>query len=355
MLRLALGFITAMTSLTLMDRVVLAQEIHLRSTARVVGSLVTLGDVAEISGGSLADRQALQQLVLKPYSPDQPLLAAQEIREELAAAGWNLLFWEVNGAGRVQLHTSDSPLAQQHQQRRLAAVQGPTSASSGTRSFSPMPTANFAATHPSSQRTGVVQAQWQDEAIEQGVALDPSVAGDLRRQPVTSTVWTFRQDMSRGQVVTEEDVEQLSLRRAAPQNVVFDRAEIIGQALRTAVPAGRPILSAHLEAIKHVQRGKEVTLLSRVGPIEVSTTARSLADGTVGQTITIESLDRKRHYQGSVIAFNTVQVIGGQQARDGAIVAQVTPTEPSRTNTPTRTNTPNRIGQANRLPRNTLR
>lgn len=329
---------------------VVAQEIHLRGSAAITGSLVTIGDVAEIYGGSAAEQRALREVVLKPYSPEQTTLSAHEIREELAAAGWNLLFWEVTGATRIQLHHAEYRNSDSMQQRKLAAVHGAVDSQNRA-----LP-ASFATTHPASQQTNVVQAQWVEEAAEQGVPFGAPIPGHLRGPAITSTVWAFRQDMSRGQIVTEQDLEEVVLNRAAPSNLLRDASSIVGQVVRTSVKAGRPILSTYLEAVKHVQRGKEVRLLSRVGPIEVSTTARSLADATLGQTVSIESLDRQRQYQGQVVGFNTVQVINHQEeAQDGAIVAHATPQTDTRNNNPVRSNQGSRLGQTNRTPRNTLR
>ncbi|MBL8892187.1 MAG: flagellar basal body P-ring formation protein FlgA [Planctomycetaceae bacterium] len=344
-----------MVGWALCGSVVYAQEIHLRASAKITGSLVKLGDVAEIHGGSAEDQRALHDLVLQPYSPEQATMSAHEIREELAAAGWNLLHWEVTGAPRIQLQQADNRSSASNQQRKLAAVHGAIDTQTRRSALDHVPGAGFATTHPSSQRTGVVQAQWVEEAGEQGVPFGTPTPAHLRRPAITSSVWAFRQDMSRGQIVTEQDLEEVVLNRAAPSNSVREASSIIGQVVRTSVQAGRPILSTYLEPVKHVQRGKEVRLLSRVGPIEVSTTARSLADGTLGQTVSIESLDRQRQYQGQVVGFNTVQVVSNQETQDGAIVAQFTPPTDGRNNNLVRANQNPRLGQGNRPPRNTLR
>jgi flagella basal body P-ring formation protein FlgA len=317
------GLVALVISMTWADVLTWGQEIHVRSSANIRGSLVTLGEIADIQGGPLADQQALRQLVLAPYSAERSVWTAREIREELVAAGWNLLYWEVSGSNQVQLHSRDAAPSVQQQQRKLAAIQGRVQLATAVQS-SPHNTTAFAPTHPSVQRTGVVQAQWREELRDERDPYDAAAISSLRQSSVTSQVWAFRKGMSRGQVVTMDDLEPLQLERTAPNQAVLDAAEIVGQLVRSTVPAGRPILSNHLEPIKHVQRGKEVTLLSRVGPIEVSTTAKSLADATLGQSVPIESLDRKRQYLGQVIGFNTVQVNSSQASHDSAIVAQAT-------------------------------
>lgn len=338
LLSVLFGCVAMVVGGALTEHASFGQEIQLRRSANIRGSIVRLGDMADIQGGPVADQQALRQLVLAPYSADHSVWSAREIREELAAAGWNLLYWEVTGSNQVQLLGAESAAGPHDRQRKLAAVRG--QAQSGFE-INPLPPSHsaFATTHPSAQRTGVVQAQWQEELSGAVDSFDAASVGRVHRPQNSSSVWTFRHDMSRGQVVTAEDIEQMSIPRLLPSNAVRDVGQIIGQAVRSTVQAGRPILSQHLEPIKHVQRGKEVTLVSRIGPIEVSTTARSLADATMGQSVTIESMDRKRQYLGQVIGFNAVQVVGGQQTQDGAIVAQVTSTDSQRSGNALRSGT----------------
>lgn len=305
-----------------------AQEIYLLPNATVSGGVVRLGEVAEIHGGTEADRVALQALPLQPFSSDRPALTAREIREALVADGWNLLYWQVIGANQVQL---DAGAGETNGSRR--ALRAAVATRESRLAVTPAGT-RFPPTPPAAQRTGIVQAQWRETLLDDGAdegqalpagSLQPPVvgaapaaasvvpaAGRTTRPTPTSQVWAFKRDMSRGQVIAAEDLEWITLPRSAPLGVVTDQEQIIGQVLRSALPAGRPILSQYLEAIKHVQRGKEVKLLSRLGGIEVSTTARAQADGTVGQTITIESLDRKRQYLGQVIGFNTVEVVSSE-------------------------------------------
>ncbi|MDP1560787.1 MAG: flagellar basal body P-ring formation chaperone FlgA [Pirellulaceae bacterium] len=338
LLNVLFGCVAMVVGVALTQHASFGQEIQLRRSANITGSIVRLGDMADIQGGPAADRQALRQLVLAPYSSEHSVWSAREIREELAAAGWNLLYWEVTGSNQVQLIGPESVAGQQARQRKLSAVRGHVQPGF---EINPLPQSDsgFATTHPSAQRTGVVQAQWQEELSGAVDPFDAASLGKAQRPQNSSSVWTFRHDMGRGQVVTAEDLEQTTIPRSLPSNAVRDAAQIVGQAVRSTVQAGRPILSQHLEPIKHVQRGKEVTLLSRVGPIEVSTTARSLADATIGQSVTIESLDRKRQFLGQVIGFNTVQVAGGQQTQDGAIVAQVTSADSQRSGNALRSGT----------------
>ncbi len=318
---LATGLLAGLVGL-LSSGEISAQEIHLQAVASIQSSIITLGQVADIRGGNDEDRMALQQLALRPHAMDRPYLTAHEVREALIADGWNLLYWQVIGSNRVQLQGGASG----SRTRQLSALRGQAVPSAAEHRFAASPaTVSFPTTHPSTQRTAVAQAQWREELVDANVDGGSRFDRSNKRPAVASTVWTFKHDMSRGQVVMEEDLEQVTLARAVPSGAILDLNQIVGQAVRTTVPAGRPVQSNYLEVIKHVQRGKEVKLLSRIGEIEVSTTARCLADGTLGQTVTIESLDRKRQYLGQVIGFNTIQVISNDQVRDGAIVADANP------------------------------
>jgi flagellar basal body P-ring formation protein FlgA len=297
------------------------QEIQLRSTATIAGPIVALGQVAEITGGTAEDRWQLQQLELGLISGERPRITSQEIREALVADGWNLLYWQVSGANQVELahpiRSAVTPRPLAVNRDRLAPTSFPPQPPGGV-----VPAGgSFPTMHPSTQRTMIAQAQWQQTTGERLVADSAPRRATTAGGP-THEVLAFKQEMKRGQIVSETDLERLELSRPAPRGTVVDPAQIVGQALRQTVPPGRPILATSLEPIKHVQRGSEVRLLSRVGAIEVSTTARSLADGALGQTVTVESLDRKRHYVGQIIGFQTVQIVSGEQISDGAIVGQ---------------------------------
>jgi flagella basal body P-ring formation protein FlgA len=307
-----------------------AQEIFLRSEATISGTIVTLGQIADISGGTPAERRQLQQLELGLISAQRPRLSAAEIREALVTDGWNLLSWQVAGAHQVTVH---SHLPSGASRPTLTADRGYGAADRLPRTPSRdagIAAGPFPTMHPSTQRTMVAQTQWRATAGADVVDPASHVAAAAPEAPQSSLL-VFKQEMKRGQIVSETDLESVTATRTPPRTALVDPSQAVGQALRQTVPAGRPILATYLEPIKHVQRGSEVRLLSRIASIEVSTMARSLADGTLGQTVTVESLDRKRRYVGKIVGFHTVQIVSAEQVSDGAIAGQSNRPTPSDT------------------------
>lgn len=307
-----------------------AQEIHLFPEADVTDGIVRLGDIAEISGGSYEEREALAALELRPYAASQPVLKAQEIREEIHQAGWNLLYWRVTGASDVHFRgrTAASLGRRQLEVHRLPTTNAPI------RMTQKLPT-----THPNTQRTGVVRAQWQEldlgafEPVPQTLASTtaasttaaPTTAAPVTAAPTTARVLVFKQSMHRGQIITADDLEWIDWDRRVPPGYLQDVSQAIGKVVRTPAAARQPVLLPALEEIKYVQRGKEVKLVSRVGMIEVSTVGRALSDGVMDGTVTVESLDRQRRFIGRVVGFAEVQVDRQNESADPTIVAQNQP------------------------------
>jgi len=310
------------------------QEIHLLPKGNPRTAIVRLGDVAEIHGGSQQQRRALEQLELFPQSSARSWVTASEIQEELTAQGWNLLQWRVTGANRVQLSPASD--LQILERRTRAGSLGPArplvensrDSAGGSQPLRPVTTPltshRLPTTPPSMQQTGVIQAQWLAQATDSDNHSYPQ-AGPAQPSTGQVMVWTTSRDLSRGQILTTGDLEPLLMTRRIPNGAVTDAQQIVGMAVRQSLVAGQPIVSQMLEPVKYVQRGKEVRLVSRIGEIEVSTTARCLADGGWGQVVAVESLDRKRQYFGQVIGFQVVQVANPEQVVDGGLVVQSHP------------------------------
>jgi flagella basal body P-ring formation protein FlgA len=292
-----------------------AQEIHLFPEADVTDGIVRLGDIAEISGGSYEEREALAALELRPYAASKPVLKAQEIREEIHQAGWNLLYWRVTGASDVHFRgrTAGSLGRRQLEVHRLPTTNAPI------RMTQKLPT-----THPNTQRTGVVRAQWQELDLGAFEPV-PQILAPVTAAPATVRVLVFKQSMHRGQIITADDLEWIDWDRRVPPGYLQDVSQAIGKVVRNPAAARQPVLLPALEEIKYVQRGKEVKLVSRVGMIEVSTVGRALSDGVMDGTVTVESLDRQRRFIGRVVGFAEVQVDRQNESADPTIVAQNQP------------------------------
>jgi flagella basal body P-ring formation protein FlgA len=115
--------------------------------------------------------------------------------------------------------------------------------------------------------------------------------------------------IARGELITAADFEMRSLetapaigRRAAIESL----EQLVGMEARQAIQLGDVILADHVQAPLLVKRGEEITVVSHSGGIRVRTTARARQDGSRGQLVQVESLESKERYD--------VRVVGVREA-----------------------------------------
>ena len=273
------------------------QVIELRSEAAVDHAIVRLGDLAEIRGASPAEVAQLNKLELFPVNPSQTSLAAADIRDELNVMGVDLLRWSLSGASSVRL------------------VSGRSQKLVGSQSRISQPNRNdWSSVRVQSQ--GALSPTQQATTASESMIQLTSYAGEpvVRRKPVEEvTAWTVTGDLDRGIVISEANLEPVTV-TSKRSGVILNKEEIIGKVVRNRLRAGQPILSNAIEAVKFVQRGKEVRIISKVDFLQVSTFGRSLSDATLGQTVAVESLDRKKRYYGQVTGFEEVTINNRQSS-----------------------------------------
>src|SRR6478735_731948 len=82
---------------------VLAAELRLRADARPQGSVVCLGDVADILGVSETESRSLAQIELTPApaAGKQRTLSVREIQDTLERRGINMLAYHLSGTNQV--------------------------------------------------------------------------------------------------------------------------------------------------------------------------------------------------------------------------------------------------------------
>lgn len=272
---------------------VCGQQIHLKETATISGSIIRLGEIAEIVGGTLADKSQLQRLELFPFDPNQNQLSAASVREELSVIGVDLLQWRLTGANTIQLSHAST----------LSQMPGIKASRFATRS-SLRPAEQAARTAVTRAGLQVVSEPFSTDSVSGGESAGMVNVGTGSEPP---RAWTVSQDMGPGLVVRESDLVPLML-ETNRRGLVTTKAEIVGKVIRSPLQAGQPVRESSLETMKYVQRGKQVRIVSKVDFIEVSTIGRCLADATLGQTVAVETLTRKKPFFGTVTDFQEVTI-----------------------------------------------
>jgi flagellar basal body P-ring formation protein FlgA len=122
-------------------------------------------------------------------------------------------------------------------------------------------------------------------------------------------VWVLTRPLAAGQPIDADSVrsEARDVARIAG-GALPASAMVEGQVARRSLMAGSVLQSQDLVAPRAVRRGDIVTLISRIGGIEVRAAGRSLGDGGISERISVENLASRRIIQGVVRSAGEVEV-----------------------------------------------
>lgn len=121
--------------------------------------------------------------------------------------------------------------------------------------------------------------------------------------------------ISRGDVVHQSDLHMQSIlyARTAGTPTLTNVDDIAGQAARRSLRAGLALSPDDLTAPLMVERQQLVTLIYRHGSLALSVRARSMDDGSEGQSIDLTNLQSNRIVRGVVAGRGLVHVLGPMQ------------------------------------------
>ena len=259
-----------------------ATEIRLKLRTESRGSVVLLGDIAELkddeaksglAGGDAATTAASLariELFPAPGMSKSRTVRRREIRELLGLHGIDLQTVRFAGATAVVIQT---------RQRPRLRIQPATNSAATTRSLS---------------------------------AAQPIAAGS-RQEPVTELVLAAVRDLQRGEIIHKTKVtlipipvdgkESLLARGIQP---VLHPEEAIGMEVTRPIAANQPLDARTLKRPLIVRRGDLVTVTSRAPGVSVQTVARATENAALGDLLVLESVPNRKRY--------TARVTGNQEA-----------------------------------------
>jgi len=348
---------------------VFGTEVTLRERVAPKGSVVRLGDVAEIKS---ADRQEARRLAVVPLMPapapgTERHLRKREVADMLTANGIELSDIRFDGTERVVV------IAQQGVQMAAAFEASADTAQPGNRhaavlagkpipALTPKPVDNL----PLDElRLRVEQIVGDYVKSKAGASVGRVECDVLDRHlkliarattlPVCdggSEPWTGRQRLflsfatetghlrvpvsadvaeaavprvvaaraiGRGAVITAADVEVRLIEPAAisGQRTPVDSVEsILGKESSQSIQVGNVVFEDAVRSPLMVKRGEIITVASQGGGIRVRTTAKALQDGAQGALIQLESLQGKQRFDARVIGLREASVLTPTQASD---------------------------------------
>ena len=131
--------------------------------------------------------------------------------------------------------------------------------------------------------------------------------------PVTLTseiqVVTLLQALPRDAVVTEADVDVMTLRRR-PNGLptISDPHQAVGMALKRALSEGTEITPTMLKQPVVIKRGDQTLITAGGGGLSVRMSGKALEDGVIGEQIRVQNLSSRRTVQGEVQPDGSISV-----------------------------------------------
>jgi len=165
----------------------------------------------------------------------------------------------------------------------------------------------------------------------------------------TTTVWQVDSSVRRGETIRRSDLVPDRQRSAAGR--IVDVNQVVGKIATRTLNRGAKIKPSDVRKAKLVKSGDLVTVTSSVGGISVETEMKARGSGGAGDSISLESLDRRNRVQAMITGPRTAEVATRNAPEiSGLRVLQSPPTADS---DPTRSETPRASRSATRALRTT--
>lgn len=107
--------------------------------------------------------------------------------------------------------------------------------------------------------------------------------------------------LRRGEMIRAEDLSWQEIEVSnATAGLIFNAEDIIGKSPRTALRPGASLRPADLVTPPAIARGTLVTMLYRVGGLQITAQGRALGDAQVGESLRVVNLSSSRTIEGIV-------------------------------------------------------
>lgn len=126
---------------------------------------------------------------------------------------------------------------------------------------------------------------------------------------ITGTVLGLTRSLGKGATITIDDLGPVPQVTAAPAEVFIVPDDLVGRRLRQSLAPGKPILARHLEPDYLVQEGGPVVIVTRTGPVTVSSLGRAKGSATLGELVTVMNLASGRSIMARVTGKDIVSVM----------------------------------------------
>lgn len=228
-----------------------AAEVILRPQSHAQGSLVLLGDVADVKSTDVDRAAQLERVELfpAPARHRSKLMHVRELVELLVLHGIDINDLEFAGARTTRI---------------------------------------YAPAHKSK----VVALGLDKSAVESN-----------------GMIVVARRTLNRGDIIRDVDVElQPNAPSAQPFQIATERRAVVGMEVLSPIREGQAIHLTQLRKPLLVKRGEVIRVRAQAAGVQVMTTAKATEDGSLGDIILVQSLESREKYPTHVTGLQQVEV-----------------------------------------------
>ncbi|QEG34181.1 flagellar basal body P-ring formation chaperone FlgA [Bythopirellula goksoeyrii] len=307
----------------------LGANVLLHERASYSGAVVYLGDIADISSATPSEVHDLATTPLLP-APSQgtkDYLRDNQIRELLISRGVEVSDLSITGAKVVEISQSvvkEAPVpvepivvldAQEIEETVLAAIKHYLTSATGHQEWE-------------------LELSLTDATLNRLAKLGPELIADAGLSPwtgsqrfqisgrgtapavlVSATVDRFQETVvatrkiQAGDLIGIADVEIRLQGGNLPATAISSLEQVLGKEAIRAINPETILQNGQLRAPLQVQRGETVEVFARTGGITVKTFAVVKQDGSLGDLVQVETLDRKEKFAARVSGWKQLDVL----------------------------------------------
>ncbi len=309
-----------------------AAEIRLKPQAAPSGTMVTLGDLADVFAADSAEAEQLRGIELFP-SPSQGrerFVRARELHDLLVLRGVSLAEHRFSGASQIAVSgfgqaagASELGAASvAHTRRATSRVTDALKAHLMTRVSAETPwqiditlpdsLVRLLADPATELQVGGGEAPWvgaQRFDLRLTTPDGPRQATVDAHVSIPASFVVAARSLSRGAMLRASDLQLCHAEISQEQpNAIYSLDQAIGKETTRSIPAGKLVTADAIQAPVYVRRGEVVTVYAHAAGIRIRTQGRARDDGGNGTLVAVESLDTREAFFARVCGVREVEV-----------------------------------------------
>ncbi len=292
-----------------------ALELQLQKSARVVGEMVRLQDIAHLSGTQSELALGELQLLSAPKLGQQQSLDRKNITRLIERrAGTQQLTW--SGAKKVQIERA-SQLINQEEMRLVLndfllahSVQLPRIDLHYKSMHLPQPflvNSGLIEHQVIPSKPGVIGSRRMTllTRVDGQIVSNQSIRVALE---ALAEVAVATGNLRRGEMLSPANVRMQQQDISKYQQPVFDPEQIYGKQLKRSVRLGQPLLQKQIDFPPTIKRGERITIMALRNGLQLTAAGEARQDGREGETIRVRNVNSHKDVLCRVIAPGQVAV-----------------------------------------------